>query len=290
MIESVVEDLDVKKQLFVELDRIVKDGAILATNTSTLPVVEMAVETGRPERVRRRPLLQPRPAMSLVEVVRTLLSSDETVAEAVAFAEACGKGPVVVEDRAGFIVNALLFPYLNNAVRMLENRTASRDDIDAAMKGGCGFPMGPLALLDLVGLDTSVAILDALYAEFRDPNYAAVPLLRRMVAAGQLGRKSGHGFYDYAEVAARSPRIRSRRPHPGANRGERHDDHDDASALDEAERGRRRARWRRWRASARRAGRKAVLTGRWLADTVVEVAPRLPVRDARHAVGPPRRG
>jgi 3-hydroxybutyryl-CoA dehydrogenase len=199
VIESVVEDLDVKKQLFVELDRIVKGGAILATNTSTLPVVEMAVETGRPERVIGVHFFNPAAAMSLVEVVRTLLSSDETVAEAVAFAEACGKGPVVVEDRAGFIVNALLFPYLNNAVRMLENRTASRDDIDAAMKGGCGFPMGPLALLDLVGLDTSVAILDALYVEFRDPNYAAVPLLRRMVAAGQLGRKSGLGFYDYAK-------------------------------------------------------------------------------------------
>jgi 3-hydroxybutyryl-CoA dehydrogenase len=199
VIESVVEDLDVKKQLFVELDRIVKSGAILATNTSTLPVVEMAVETGRPERVVGVHFFNPAPAMSLVEVVRTLLSSDETVAEAVAFAEACGKGPVVVEDRAGFIVNALLFPYLNNAVRMLENRTASRDDIDAAMKGGCGFPMGPLALLDLVGLDTSVAILDALYLEFRDPNYAAVPLLRRMVAAGQLGKKSGVGFYDYGK-------------------------------------------------------------------------------------------
>jgi 3-hydroxybutyryl-CoA dehydrogenase len=105
----------------------------------------------------------------------------------------------VVEDRAGFIVNALLFPYLNNAVRMLENRTASREDIDAAMKGGCNFPMGPLALLDLVGLDTSVAILDALYDEFRDPNYAVVPLLRRMVAAGHLGRKSGRGFYDYSK-------------------------------------------------------------------------------------------
>jgi 3-hydroxybutyryl-CoA dehydrogenase len=199
VIESVVEDLDVKKQLFVELDRIVKGGAILATNTSTLPVVEMAVETGRPERVVGVHFFNPAPAMSLVEVVRTLLSSDETVAEAVAFAEACGKGPVVVEDRAGFIVNALLFPYLNNAVRMLENRTASRDDIDAAMKGGCGFPMGPLALLDLVGLDTSVAILDALYLEFRDPNYAAVPLLRRMVAAGLLGKQSGVGFYDYGK-------------------------------------------------------------------------------------------
>ena len=197
VVESVVEDLDVKKQLFAELDRIVKGGAILATNTSTLPVVEMAVETGRPERVVGIHFFNPAPAMALVEVVRTLVSSDETVAEATAFAEACGKSPVVVEDRAGFIVNALLFPYLNNAVRMLENRTATRDDIDAAMKGGCNFPMGPLALLDLVGLDTSVAILDALYDEFRDPNYAAVPLLRRMVSAERLGRKSRHGFYDY---------------------------------------------------------------------------------------------
>jgi 3-hydroxybutyryl-CoA dehydrogenase len=198
VLESVVEDLDVKKQLFVELDRIVKDGCILATNTSTLPVVELAVETGRPEQVVGIHFFNPAPAMALVEVIRTLVSSDEAVATAVDFAEACGKDPVVVEDRAGFIVNALLFPYLNNAVRMLENRTASREDIDSAMKGGCNFPMGPLALLDLVGLDTSVAILDALYTEFRDPNYAAVPLLRRMVAAGHLGRKSGQGFYDYA--------------------------------------------------------------------------------------------
>jgi 3-hydroxybutyryl-CoA dehydrogenase len=199
VLESIVEDLETKKQLFNELDRLVKDGALLATNTSTLPVVEMAIVTSRPERVCGIHFFNPAPAMALVEIVRTLLSSDETIAEAKAFAEACGKSPVVVEDRAGFIVNGLLFPYLNNAVRMLENRTASRDDIDAAMKGGCNFPMGPLALLDLVGLDTSLAILDALYAEFRDPNYAAVPLLRRMVAAGHLGRKSGRGFYDYAE-------------------------------------------------------------------------------------------
>ena len=196
-LESIVEDLETKKQLFTELDRIVKAGAILATNTSTLPVIEMAVDTARPERVCGIHFFNPATAMSLVEIVRTLVSSDETVAEARAFVEACGKAPVVVEDRAGFIVNALLFPYLNNAVRMLENRIASRDDIDAAMQGGCNFPMGPLALLDLVGLDTSVAILDALYAEFRDPNYAAVPLLRRMVVAGHLGRKSGRGFYDY---------------------------------------------------------------------------------------------
>jgi 3-hydroxybutyryl-CoA dehydrogenase len=199
VVESIVEDLETKKQLFMELDRLAKDGAVLATNTSTLPVVEMAIVTNRPERVCGIHFFNPAPAMGLVEVVRTLLSSDDTIAEARAFAEACGKSPVVVEDRAGFIVNGLLFPYLNNAVRMLENRTASRDDIDAAMKGGCNFPMGPLALLDLVGLDTSLAILDALHTEFRDPNYAAVPLLRRMVAAGHLGRKSGRGFYDYAE-------------------------------------------------------------------------------------------
>jgi 3-hydroxybutyryl-CoA dehydrogenase len=198
VVESIVEDLETKKHLFVELDRVVKDGAILATNTSTLPVIELAVETARPERVCGIHFFNPAPAMSLVEVVRTLVSSDETIADSTAFAQACGKSPVVVEDRAGFIVNALLFPYLNNAVRMLENGTANRHDIDAAMKGGCNFPMGPLALLDLVGLDTSVAILDALYAEFHDPNYSAVPLLRRMVAAGHLGRKSGKGFYDYS--------------------------------------------------------------------------------------------
>ena len=197
VLESIVEDLDAKKQLFVELDRLVEDGAILATNTSTLPVVELAVETKRPDRVCGVHFFNPAPAMDLVEIVRTLVSSDETIAATTAFAEACGKSPVVVEDRAGFIVNALLFPYLNNAVRMLENRTASRDDIDTAMRGGCNFPMGPLALLDLVGLDTSVSILDALYEEFRDPNYAPVPMLRRMLAAGHLGRKSGRGFYEY---------------------------------------------------------------------------------------------
>ena len=197
VVESVVEDLAVKKQLFAELDRVVKDGAILASNTSTLPVVEMAVETARPDRVCGVHFFNPAPAMSLVEIVRTLLSSDKTIAETRGFAEACGKEPVEVADRAGFIVNALLFPYLNNAVRLLEAGTASSEDIDTAMKGGCNFPMGPLALLDLVALDTSVAILDALYQEFRDPNYAAVPRLRRMVAAGHLGRKSGQGFYDY---------------------------------------------------------------------------------------------
>jgi len=199
VIESVVEDLEVKRALFSELDSIVKDDAILATNTSTLPIIEMAVATQRPDRVCGVHFFNPAPAMALVEIVRPLTASDDTITAARAFAEACGKNPVEVQDRAGFIVNALLFPYLNNAVRMLENGTASAEDIDTAMKGGCNFPMGPLALLDLVGLDTSLAILDALYEEFRDPNYAAVPVLRRMVSAGRLGRKSGSGFYDYAK-------------------------------------------------------------------------------------------
>jgi 3-hydroxybutyryl-CoA dehydrogenase len=199
VLESVVEDLEVKKALFRELDGIVKEGAILATNTSTLPVVELAVVTGRPDRVCGVHFFNPAPAMSLVEVIAPMTASAETIDAAKAFATTCGKDPVEVKDRAGFIVNALLFPYLNNAVRMLESGTASRDDIDTAMKGGCNFPMGPLALLDLVGLDTSLSILDALYEEFKDPNYAAMPLLRRMVAAGQLGRKSGLGFYDYSK-------------------------------------------------------------------------------------------
>ena len=190
VLESVVEDLDVKKQLFAELDPIVKDGAILATNTSTLPVVEMAVETGRPERVVGVHFFNPAPAMSLVEVIRTLVTSDETVAEAVAFAEACGKGPVVVEDRAGFIVNALLFPYLNNAVRMLENPTASRDDADAAMKGGCNFPMGPLALLDLAGLDPR-SPSSTRSTRVSRPQLRGGAAAARMVVAGHLGRKSG---------------------------------------------------------------------------------------------------
>ena len=197
VIESVVEDLAVKTDLFRELDGVVKESAILATNTSTLPVVDMAMATARADKVVGVHFFNPAPMMSLVEIVRPLTASDETVATVTEFARTCGKDPVEVKDRAGFIVNALLFPYLNNAVRMLENGTASRDDIDTAMKGGCNFPMGPLALLDLVGLDTSLSILDALYEEFRDPNYAAVPALRRMVTAGQLGRKSGLGFYDY---------------------------------------------------------------------------------------------
>jgi 3-hydroxybutyryl-CoA dehydrogenase len=197
VIESVVEDLDVKKALFAELDAVLGADAIIATNTSTLPVVELAMSTQRPDRVCGIHFFNPAPMMKLVEIIRPLTASDDTIATATEFAVACGKDAVEVTDRAGFIVNALLFPYLNNAVRMWEQGTATKESIDTAMKGGCNFPMGPFALLDLVGLDTSLAILDALYAEFRDPNYAAVPTLRRMVAAGHLGRKSGRGFYQY---------------------------------------------------------------------------------------------
>jgi 3-hydroxybutyryl-CoA dehydrogenase len=197
VIESVVEDLGAKKHLFTELDRICPEHTILATNTSTLPVVEMAMVTGRPDKVCGVHFFNPAPMMALVEIVRAITSSDDTIAEATAFATACGKNAVQVKDQAGFIVNALLFPYLNNAVRLCDAGVATRDDIDAAMKGGCNFPMGPLELLDLVGLDTSLAILEALYDEFKDPNYAPAPLLKRMVSAEKLGRKTRAGFYDY---------------------------------------------------------------------------------------------
>ncbi len=197
VIESVVEDLAVKKELFGELEQIVKPSGILATNTSTLPVIELAMATQRPDQVCGIHFFNPAPMMRLVEVIKPITASDDTIKSALAFATTCGKDAVEVVDRAGFVVNALLFPYLNNAVRMYEQSTATMDDIDTAMRGGCNFPMGPFALLDLVGLDTSLAILDALYDEFRDSNYAAVSTLRHKVAAGQLGRKTGRGFYQY---------------------------------------------------------------------------------------------
>jgi 3-hydroxybutyryl-CoA dehydrogenase len=197
VIESVVEDLAVKKGLFSELDRLTKREAILATNTSTLPVVELAMETSRPELVCGLHFFNPAASMRLVEVVVPLTASPDTIKAAHAFVEACGKEAVEVQDRAGFVVNALLFPYLNHAIRLYEAQVATMEGIDAAMTGGCGFPMGPFALLDLVGLDTSLAILEALHAESGDPSVLAAPMLRRLVAAGRLGRKSGHGFYDY---------------------------------------------------------------------------------------------
>ncbi len=197
VIESVIEDIDIKRDMFTRLDEIIRPDAILATNTSTLAVVELAMATHHPERVCGIHFFNPAPMMKLVEVIAPITASTATINAALGFARDCGKDAVQVQDRAGFIVNALLFPYLNNAIRMWEQGTASMDDIDTAMQGGCNFPMGPFALLDLVGLDTSLAILDALYDEFRDPNFAAAPALRRLVSAGQLGRKTKQGFRSY---------------------------------------------------------------------------------------------
>ncbi|MGH3732321.1 MAG: 3-hydroxyacyl-CoA dehydrogenase family protein [Acidimicrobiales bacterium] len=199
IIETVVEDLVVKMEMFRALDAVVGPKAVLATCTSTMPIIDLAMQVSRPERVCGVHFFNPVPAMALVEVVRPISASDETIAAVTEFVRACAKEPIETKDQAGFIVNALLFPYLNNAVRLLERGVATKEGIDAAMKGGCGFPMGPFALLDLVGLDTSVAILDALHAEYADANYAPEPLLRRMVSAGQLGRKTGTGFYQYGE-------------------------------------------------------------------------------------------
>jgi 3-hydroxybutyryl-CoA dehydrogenase len=199
VLESVVEDLDVKKQLFSELDEICAGAEILGTNTSTLSVGEIAAVTKKPERVCGIHFFNPAPVMPLVEVVRAEKTSSATIAGARTFAEACGKTVVDVVDRAGFIVNSLLFPYLNNAVKALDAGLATRDDIDAAMKGGCNFPMGPLELLDLVGLDTSLSILEALHAEYKDANYEPAPMLEQMVSEGRLGRKTGQGFYDYSK-------------------------------------------------------------------------------------------
>ena len=197
VIESIVEELAPKQALFKELDAIVKSDAILATNTSTLAVVKMAEATNRPDKVCGIHFFNPAVLMPLVEVIRPITASDETIARANAFVAACKKEPVQVLDRAGFIVNALLFPYLNNAVKMLEAGTAHMEDIDTAMKGGCNFPMGPFALLDLVGLDTSVSILDALYAEFKDENFVPAKTLRTLLAEGKLGRKTKQGFFSY---------------------------------------------------------------------------------------------
>ncbi len=197
VIESIVEELAPKQALFKELDAIVKPDAILATNTSTLAVVKMAEATNRPDKVCGIHFFNPAVLMPLVEVIRPITASDETIARANAFVAACKKDPVQVLDRAGFIVNALLFPYLNNAVKMLEAGTANMEDIDTAMKGGCNFPMGPFALLDLVGLDTSVSILDALHAEFKDENFVPAKTLRTLLAEGKLGRKTKQGFFSY---------------------------------------------------------------------------------------------
>ncbi|MFC0503117.1 3-hydroxyacyl-CoA dehydrogenase family protein [Micromonospora costi] len=197
VVEAVVEELSVKKALFASLDEICKPGVVLATTTSSLPVIEVAMATQRPADVVGLHFFNPAPIMPLVEVVRTIRTSPETTATARAVCAALGKTAVVCGDRSGFIVNALLFPYLNDAVRMLEASYSTADDIDHAMKLGCGYPMGPFELLDVVGLDVSLAIQRELYLELREPGFAPAPLLEHLVTAGYLGRKTGRGFRDH---------------------------------------------------------------------------------------------
>ncbi|MFC9481866.1 3-hydroxyacyl-CoA dehydrogenase family protein [Streptomyces griseus] len=197
-VEAVAEDLEIKRQLFATLDKVCRPGAVLATTTSSLPVVAIARATARPEDVIGMHFFNPAPAMKLVEVVRTVLTADDVHATVRAVCAKIRKHPVDCGDRAGFIVNALLFPYLNNAIKMVEEHYASLDDIDAAMKLGGGYPMGPFELLDVVGLDVSLAIEKVLHQEFRDPGLAPAPLLEHLVAAGCLGRKTGRGFREYA--------------------------------------------------------------------------------------------
>ncbi|MEV0003985.1 3-hydroxybutyryl-CoA dehydrogenase [Micromonospora sp. NPDC050980] len=206
VIEAVPEHLDLKQRIFAELDRVCKPEAILATNTSSLSVTEISVATTRPNQVIGIHFFNPAPVMKLVEVVRTVVTSAEVVADVEALCERLGKVDVTISDRAGFIANALLFGYLNHAVGMFEARYATREDIDAAMKLGCGLPMGPLALMDLIGLDTAYEILDTMYRRGgRDRRHAPAPLLKQMVTAGLLGRKSGRGFYTYERPG--SPRV-----------------------------------------------------------------------------------
>ncbi|MFF0151597.1 3-hydroxyacyl-CoA dehydrogenase family protein [Micromonospora sp. NPDC005203] len=198
VIEAVPEHLDLKQRIFAELDRVCRPEAILATNTSSLSVTEISVATTRPNQVIGIHFFNPAPVMKLVEVVRTVVTSPEVVADVEALCARLGKVDVTINDRAGFIANALLFGYLNHAVAMAESHYAAREDIDAAMKLGCGLPMGPLALMDLIGLDTAYEILDTMYRRGgRDRRHAPVPLLKQMVTAGLLGRKSGRGFYTY---------------------------------------------------------------------------------------------
>jgi 3-hydroxybutyryl-CoA dehydrogenase len=198
VVEAVVEELTVKRALFENLDEICRPGAILATTTSSLPVIECAAATRRPQDVVGMHFFNPAPVLSLVEVVHTVSTAQDVVDTAQDLCRQLGKHPVTCGDRAGFIVNALLFPYLNDAVRMLEAHYASADDIDTAMKTGCGYPMGPFELLDVVGLDVALAIQRELYLEFRERGLSPAPLLEQLVTAGYLGRKAGRGFRTYA--------------------------------------------------------------------------------------------
>jgi 3-hydroxybutyryl-CoA dehydrogenase len=197
VIEAMTENQALKNETFARLDRICPPHAILASNTSSCNVTAMAAATGRPAQVLGLHFFNPVPLMKLVEVVRTILTAETAVAAATEWARALGKTPVQVKDATAFIVNRLLVPYLLDAIRAYESGLASREDIDQAMKLGCGYPMGPFTLLDLVGLDTAMFVAEVMYEEFREPRYAPPPLLKRMVLAGHLGRKTGRGFYAY---------------------------------------------------------------------------------------------
>ena len=205
VVEAVVESADVKKDIFKQLDSIVSEDTILATNTSSLSVTDISSATSHPGRVIGVHFFNPAPVQGFVEIVQTVVTAPEVLEDVADLVKALGKNPVVCGDKAGFIANTLLFGYLNHAVSMYENRYASREDIDAAMRFGCGYPMGPLALLDLIGLDTAYEILDTMYRQSRDRLHAPAPILKQMVTAGQLGRKTGKGFYSYE--SADSPVI-----------------------------------------------------------------------------------
>ena len=197
VIEAITENPGLKKETFARLDRICPDHAVLASNTSSCTITELAAATKRPAQVLGLHFFNPAPVMKLVEVIRTILTGDPAVKTAWAFIQSLGKTPVAAQDTTGFVVNRLLVPYLLEAIRLLESGVASKEDIDQAMKLGCGYPMGPFTLLDLVGLDTTMYVAEVMFQEFREPRFAPPPLLRRMVMAGHLGRKSGKGFYDH---------------------------------------------------------------------------------------------
>lgn len=197
VIEAVSEKMELKKKVFIDLDKQLNDETIIASNTSTLPIIELAMSTSRPEKVIGIHFFNPAPIMKLVEIVNSIVTSNETTDTAYNLAITLGKDPVITKDSPGFIVNRILFPMINEAVFSLSEGLGSAEDIDKAMKLGTNQPIGPLALTDLIGLDVSLDILDTLFSEFKDSKYRAAPLLRQMVRAGNLGRKSGKGFYNY---------------------------------------------------------------------------------------------
>lgn len=197
VVEAIVENIEAKRQTFEALDETVKKSALFASNTSSLTITQIAMATSRPDRFLGLHFFNPVPVMKLVEVVRTLMTSDESMDRAMAFVRSLGKEPVACRDNSGFIVNRLLVPYLLDAVRAFEEGVGTVEDIDKGMQLGCGYPMGPFTLLDFVGLDTTLYIADIMFEEYREKRFAPPPLLKQMVLAGRLGRKSGHGFYEY---------------------------------------------------------------------------------------------